>query len=132
MSEREARSRYEVYLKNYDETVTIEARCAVNIAVTQIVPAAVEYQKKLLRSLEASEAVGVKNSAIKKLLAKVCRKTDELLIIAEELSAVEESKSKNEVLSTMLELRQVVDDLEGVIPSDLWPLPTYAEMMFVY
>lgn len=132
LSEREARSRYEVYLKNYDETVTIEARCAVNIAVTQIVPAAVEYQKKLLRSLEASEAVGVKNSAIKKLLAKVCRKTDELLIIAEELSAVEESKSKNEVLSTMLELRQVVDDLEGVIPSDLWPLPTYAEMMFVY
>ena len=30
----------------------------------------------------------------------------------------------------MSSLREVIDDLEVVIPSDIWPYPTYGEMLY--
>jgi glutamine synthetase len=35
------------------------------------------------------------------------------------------------VLPAMLAVREVADKLEGLIANDLWPLPTYQEMLFV-
>jgi glutamine synthetase len=35
------------------------------------------------------------------------------------------------VLPAMLELRKVADKLETITPDDLWPLPTYREMLFI-
>ena len=35
------------------------------------------------------------------------------------------------VLPAMLETRKVADKLETIIPDDIWPLPTYREMLFI-
>jgi len=35
------------------------------------------------------------------------------------------------VLPAMLKVRATVDELEGLLPDDIWPLPTYQEMLFI-
>ncbi len=35
------------------------------------------------------------------------------------------------ILPAMAKLRAAVDELEGLLPRDQWPLATYAEMMFI-
>ena len=35
------------------------------------------------------------------------------------------------IIPAMVDLRGVVDELEGIVADDLWPLPTYQEMLFV-
>jgi glutamine synthetase len=35
---------------------------------------------------------------------------------------------KNNVIPLMVKLREAVDEMEGIVPSDLWPLPSYGEM----
>ena len=36
-----------------------------------------------------------------------------------------------EVLPAMATVRKYADDLEGWVADDLWPLPTYQEMLFI-
>jgi len=38
---------------------------------------------------------------------------------------------RDKILPTMLAVRTAADQLEGVVADDLWPLPTYQEMLFV-
>ena len=38
---------------------------------------------------------------------------------------------KEQVLPAMLELRKAADKLETMVADDLWPLPTYREMLFI-
>ena len=38
---------------------------------------------------------------------------------------------RDKVVPAMEELREVGDDLEGIVPHDMWPLPTYREMLFI-
>jgi glutamine synthetase len=38
---------------------------------------------------------------------------------------------RDDVLPAMLEVRRSVDALEGIVADDLWPLPTYQEMLFI-
>ena len=45
---------------------------------------------------------------------------------------VEEAKHYcNNVLPAMLAVRKVADELEAIVADDLWPLPTYQEMLFI-
>jgi glutamine synthetase len=36
------------------------------------------------------------------------------------------------ILDAMAGLRKVVDGLEKVVPDEMWPLPKYREMLFIY
>jgi len=38
---------------------------------------------------------------------------------------------RDTVIPAMVELRKQGDKLEGVVADDLWPLPTYREMLFI-
>jgi glutamine synthetase len=35
------------------------------------------------------------------------------------------------VVPAMVALREIGDNLECIVPHDIWPLPTYREMLFV-
>jgi glutamine synthetase len=35
------------------------------------------------------------------------------------------------LLPAMLKVREYADALEGIVADDLWPLPTYQEMLFI-
>jgi glutamine synthetase len=134
LTPRELKSRYEVYLETYVKTVLVEAKLVVKIGKTIILPAAIRYQAEL-GGAAASSGVA------KKLLGEVSGYADKLdsSLASLEKSLGHESSSvdaeakhlKDEVLPLMLSVRGAADSLESIIADDLWPLPTYQEMLFI-
>lgn len=132
LSRKELESRYEVYLEHYEGTVRIEAECAITIAKTMIAPAAFAYQKQLSDTILGVESVGAGEvSSLKELLAQVCSETEKLMRNITRLERCVNSGFSTEMLDLMLALREAADNLEGMLPDSLWPLPSYAEMMFM-
>jgi glutamine synthetase len=140
LSPRELQSRYEIYLEQYIKAVNVEAKLAVKIAKTMILPAAIRYQTELATNVAALKAAGVAGDT--SLLTQVSKLIGE---ITGGISAVEaahghhasgglldESKQYcNSLLPAMLKLRESVDGLESIMDDSVWPLPTYQEMLFI-
>jgi len=133
LSEVEVRSRYAIYKQAYEEAVVIEARCAVTMARTQIAPAALEYQAELAETITSVQAAGVNvTGATSELLGEVCGHTSRLLAAIKKVEELEEGGDPLATLAAMAVLRKEADALEGLVPDDLWPLPSYTEMLFMY
>lgn len=131
LTKRELHSRYEVYLHTYHTVVEIEANCAVTMARTMILPTSLRYASELAGTIRDVKVAGGKTAESKKLLQKICVSNELILTRIAELEKAVAAKSHDKMLSGMLNLRAVVDELEGVLPDDMWPLPSYAEMMFM-
>ena len=140
LSVREFHSRNEIYLEKYVKDVMIEARLAYEMAKTMIFPAAVEYQKRLAETSLALKALGKKhctavldelNEAVAALQAAVgdLRKAIEHEATGEVADHARHCRDR--ILPAMLAVREVGDALEGIVADDLWPLPTYQEMLFI-
>jgi len=133
LTERELASRYEVYREKYEQTIGIEASCASVMAHTMIAPAALEYQGMLSdRIVAAAEAdVGDLKEA-RTVLAEVNKHTESLLKSVRTLDEkIREEAGTRELLENMNELRESADELEALLPDDMWGLPSYAKMMFI-
>lgn len=131
LSERELKSRYEVYAEEYDTTIRIEADCAVTIARTQIVPVSAEYQAELVETIQGLESVGVDATATRELLTEIAGETAKVLNAIKTLEASSAESDVVEVRELTEALRAPVDRLEALLPDEIWPLPSYAEMMFM-
>ncbi len=143
LSEREVHSRYEIYLENYKKTINIEAQLTASMARTMILPAAIRYQGEVAHSLAAAKASGVGNmseleSFLKDLSATICelqKKVNALVHATEHTAAgdalAHAAYSKDHILPAMLAVRVLGDKLETLVADDLWPLPTYREMLFI-
>ncbi len=141
LSKRETESRYEVYSEQYIASVNVESNLVVEMVRTIIFPAAIRYQGELANSLASLKAVGIEpdHKTIQKVTALISDlqdKTEELVALKEKESTVHGPEKhcefvKDNVLPKMLEIRKVVDELEGYVADDLWPLPTYQEMLFI-
>lgn len=141
LSKRELDSRYEVYAEQYIASVNVESNLVVEMAKTMIFPAAIRYQSELAMSLANLKAIGIEADhhtidAVTGLIGKLQDSVAEL----EELKESEHSQGKvdkhcmfikDQILPKMLEVRSYVDELETYVADDLWPLPTYQEMLFI-
>lgn len=141
LSPREFDSRREIYLEKYVKDVMIEARLTFEIAKTKIFPAAVAYQNQLASTSVAMRALR------KKFCTHVLDETSELVAelqarmevlrkaIEAEPKAGDDRKAakhcRERILPAMDGVREIADALEGVVSDDLWPLPTYQEMLFI-
>jgi glutamine synthetase len=141
LSERETESRYEVYSEQYVGVVNVESNLTVEIARTMIFPAAIRYQNELAASLANLKAIGIEpdHTTISSLTSLIKALQDDVAIL-EGLKAqegdIEDPEAhcifvKDNVLPKMLDIRTTVDALEGIVPDDLWPLPTYQEMLYI-
>jgi glutamine synthetase len=134
LTPRELRSRYEVYIEQYVKAILVEAKLVVKIGKTIILPAAIRYQTEL-------GAASASSAPAKRLLGEVSGFADKLdaglvsleKALGHESSGVEaEAKHlKEEVLPLMLSVRSAADSLESIVADDVWPLPTYQEMLFI-
>ena len=131
LSPRELHSRYEIYIEQYVKTVLVEAKLVVKMAKTQILPAALRYQKELAGTLPAGSKLSEQIATLVADLDKGLGTLDAAL--AHESSSVfDEAKHlRDKVLPTMLTVRAAADSLEGLVADDQWPLPTYQEMLFI-
>jgi len=137
LSEREIHSRLDIYTEQYIAVVNLEAKVVIEMAKTLIYPAAARYLGELAEAAASMKAAGVRteNSILKSLQAKVGS-----LDSAIESLESEHGKAKaghdpkawcTKVLPAMLKVREIADELEGLVADDLWPLPTYQEMLFI-
>ncbi len=137
-------SRYDILLENYYKTINIEALTMISMVKRDIMGAANEYQYSLASTLNAKKSTGLALdcSADEKLLEQASKLTGQLLSKLEVLEAdvakedefdddYQLAKYHREVIfEDMNELRQVVDQLETVVPGDIWPYPTYGEILY--
>lgn len=132
LTKKELTSRYDVYKETYQTVIKYEASLAANMAKTLFVPAGVDYAGALASSIKATEgAIKTKSSEVKDLLKSVSKYTDEILARTAKLEKAIEANNTAKMASGMEELREAVDALEGLIPAESWPIPTYAEMLFM-
>ncbi len=131
LSKSELLSRGEIYMEQYEKAITIEAGIALTMANTMIIPAALEYQSDLAGTIEDVQGCGCKNPEAQVLLKGICSLTEDALKGVKELEKSIEKDSTSGMISDMNELRKIVDALEGLIPENVWPLPSYAEMLFL-
>jgi glutamine synthetase len=142
LNERELHARYEVALEQYNKTVNIEAQLMVLMANRYILPAGFRYQGQLASSVAAVKAAGASARETKKTLDDVTKLVDEMKSRVEQLHALLDHEAngdavkhakyfRDKVIPAMNALREAGDALEGLVPQDLWPLPTYREMLFV-
>ena len=138
-SERELESRVEVRYEMYALTVAVEAKLALEIGSTVILPAAVRYQTELAQNVASLKAAGVEpdltllqmvSEPIGALTAALATLKDGLSHHAD--SATEEAKhAQSALLPAMEAVRAAADTLESMVADDLWPLPTYQEMLYI-
>lgn len=132
LSERELRSRYEVYVDQYVIKTNVEAETTFDMAKTMILPAAVEYYAKVKSSgLGINTARGLENA-----IAELVEALDELEVANLEDNhpgdkAAEADYMCDVVLAKTLAVRTAADRLERIIPDQLWPLPKYREILFI-
>jgi glutamine synthetase len=132
LSKRELLSRYEIYMHNYKSVLTYETECAKTIAETQILPAALQYQAALASTVEAVADAKGKAKTAEDVLSNVSELIDELSLGIKAIDKALAAHSTEQMKNAMVDARKAADALERVVPANLWPLPTYAEMLFLY
>lgn len=146
LNRRELESRYNIMLENYIKTINIEALTMIDIAMRQIIPATIEYLAKIAESINSIRSTGLKIATtaqtelleeISTLLEEFKKKLDELETSLNEASNMEDdlyakaSYYRDVVFSKMSALRETGDKLEKIVDAKLWPLPTYADILFL-
>ena len=112
------------------------------MARTMVLPAAVRYLSELLLCADRADEVGIKSTGVVTTATAVSDAVDRLVATLAVLDAQnaelggEEVESKAEhmranIIPAMAAVREVVDELEDLVPDDLWPVPTYRDMLFV-
>ena len=142
LSERELRARVDVLWEQYNAKQGIEARTMVSMLRTQVLPAALRYQTEVAQAVSTAQAAGVDFEDTWGQLHKLVQMVDELRAATEsvatyeaEAQEIEDSERRalhcrDKLVPAMERARAAADGLEGVIPDDLWSLPTYAQMLF--
>jgi glutamine synthetase len=141
LNERELHARYEIFLETYNKTINIEGQLMVLMANRYILPAALEYQKQIAQSVGAVRAVGAASVQAEKLLTIYTGLVDRLKADTDALAARLDHESggaeahaaymRDTIVPAMAALREAGDAIEELTPDELWPLPTYREMLFV-
>jgi glutamine synthetase len=142
LTEKELHARYEIFSEKYVKEITIEANMMVHMAKTMILPAALRYQGEVAAAVNATKAAGVDVTAqleeLKGLAGTIgkfqsaTKSLDEAANHHNGGDAYGHAKyMKEKVVSGMEELRKLGDTLETLVADDLWPLPTYREMLFI-
>lgn len=139
----ELESRVEVLYETYAKEMNIEARAMIDIASKHIIPAVIKYITSLAHSINEVNAVGGMDVSCQTELLKKC--SDLLAQAKEALKALEAAQKKSSTLSegkeqaeyfkdvvkeAMDQLRRPVDELEMLVDKEMWPMPSYGDLIF--
>jgi len=140
-TQRELESRFNILCENYIKTINIEGRVLAMMVKTMVLPAAMRYQGEIAQSFAAVKAAGADASVQAGLIQEI---SSRVVAISKGLESLDHALAhsagdvfehakymQREVLPAMLEVRKHADHLETIVADDLWPLPTYREMLFI-
>ncbi|HEY5998482.1 MAG TPA: glutamine synthetase III [bacterium] len=139
LSHEETHSRYEIYVEQYAKHINIEARTASQMVRRQFLPVAMLYMTELGNSVKAAGAAAkVQKALLAEIGALVVSADKNVKLVEKETDkahgagSAEKSAAafRDKVVPALRALRADVDALESVCPADLWPVPTYADLLF--
>jgi glutamine synthetase len=139
-SHREMHSRYEIGLEQYALSVGVEARLTLEIGTTSVLPAAVRHQTEVAVNLGALTAAGLDAdvTTLDEITVPLTDLRSALATLRAALAedgggaVMEEARhAQDALLPAMAAVRAAADLIEGVVADDLWPLPTYQEMLYI-
>jgi len=146
-TEKELEARNEVKWEIYTKKVQIEARVTGRMALNHIIPAALDYQTKLLKNIDLMKDVygdSYKDMAavsmgfvtkISELVNKLKVQVDDMVEARKKANVIEGEYEKalayHEIAESLFPLRKTIDKLEEVVDNDMWPLPKYRELLFI-
>lgn len=137
---REMHSRYEIGLEQYALTIGVEARIALEIGTTAILPAAVKHQTDIALNIGALKAAGAEpdlapldevSVPLAALRAGLATLRAALKADVGHSALAEAEHARDALLPAMADVRAAADALEELVADELWPLPTYQEMLFI-
>ncbi|MBZ0166327.1 MAG: glutamine synthetase III [Candidatus Omnitrophica bacterium] len=131
LTKKEFVSRNEIYQETYNTIVKYESDLMVDMARTLLIPAALDYANGLAETIQSVEGINkTKSTATREILKRVTALTEAAIVAADKLAAVPAGTGAK-ARAAMAELRAPIDELEGLVPAENWPLPSYAEMLFI-
>ena len=141
-TESEMRSRYEIMMENYCKTIHIEALTMIDMVKKSVIPAVLGYENELMSLVSGKKALSVSCSLEENLLDKISRLSDcmyqklgvleNAVLGADEITDTQElgTYHREQIFMNMQNLRETVDELETMVSSEYWTLPTYGEMLY--
>ncbi len=149
LTERELEARHEVEMEKFVKKVQIEARVMGDLVINHIVPTAITYQNILIQNVkgmrdimgeEADSLTENERDLIRKMSEhiKIIRNTVQQMIDARKrankLPDVRQTSYaySNDVRPLLNVVRYHVDKLELMVDNEMWPLPKYREMLFMF
>ena len=139
----ELESRSEIQYEAYSKAINIEGKAMIDIASKQIIPAVIKYATVLANSISAVKAVGSADVSVQtEILEEVSALLSETKValakltdVVDKAASVPEGREmavffRDEVKTAMDELRAPVDKLEMLVDKDMWPMPSYGDLMF--
>lgn len=143
----ELEARHEIELEKYIKKVQIEARVMGDLAINHILPAAVEYQNKLIANVKGLKDAGLTDKAycaqqkilneISDHIQTVYTKVDEMVEARKIANNIDNTRTKaisycSQVKEKFFdEIRYHVDKLEHLVSDEEWTLPKYRELLFL-
>jgi len=135
-------SRAEIKYETYNKARNIEALTMIDMAVKQIIPAIIGYTGTLSGIIQSMNAVGVTPTVqldslkeINSLLNEASGAVRILKKLTAEATGIEDNKTRahfyhDYVLPAMDALRRPIDKLEMLVDKEVWPMPSYGDLMF--
>ena len=139
-TEAEFRARHEIHLDAYCKIINIEARTSVDMALHQILPAAMAYSRSLAEGTLAKKQLGITPKAEMALIQRLSAACDSVYDSCQKLEEALQSIPKDRedavayyhdtVVALMQALRSDADILEQLTDKKYWPYPTYSDLLF--
>lgn len=142
----EIHARHEIELEKYIKIVQIEGRMIGELAVNQIIPAAIQYQNELISNIRGFKEIGLDTSltaAQKNLVTEISEHINTILKMVEEMTEARKSANNTEDIRDRAiaycdavkpffdQIRYHTDKLELLVDDKVWPLPKYRELLFM-
>ena len=137
MSAAEVHSRFEVRAEQYVTKVNTEAETTAGMGRTMVLPAAIRYLGEIAAAQGVARFAGLTATAtvvgdlVNELAAALDALDAQLAHECDDDIATHMNHTRDGVVPAMNAVRSAADRLEGVVPDDLWPLPSYRDMIFV-
>ena len=144
LSENELKCRYEVAMENYINVTNIEALTLIDIAKKLVLPASIHYTTRLANSINSIKSINnqfdssVQSELLEDTLGYIRKLKNEVDYLEKNVKIVHAIKDLNEkaiayrekIVTCMDRLRENVDELEMIVDKDMWPMPSYGDLLF--
>jgi glutamine synthetase len=143
-TETEIMARQEILYENYYKTINIEAQTLAMMARRNIMGAALKFEKSLAdtviakKSASAAVSTAIEEKQLGRMSDLVVKLSERLEKLSVDMAKEDEitdvvelaNYHRNTIEESMHSVREVVDEMETIIPLDIWPYPTYGQILY--